>query len=38
MEALYSMVATRIVGRRVTVVELECAAMGAPHCKYAFHK
>jgi V4R domain len=35
---LYAHMAKAIVGRRVRVVEVECAAMGAPHCKYALYK
>lgn len=36
-EALYSSLAKKLVGR-VRIVEVECAAMGAAHCKYAFYK
>jgi hypothetical protein len=36
-EALYSSLAKHLVGR-VRIVEVECAAMGAAHCKYAFYK
>ncbi len=36
-EALYSSLAKHLLGR-VRVTEVECAAMGAPHCKYAFYK
>jgi hypothetical protein len=36
-EALYSSLAKHLIGR-VRIAEVECAAMGAPHCKYAFYK
>jgi len=35
---LYAYLAKAVIGRRVRVVEVECAAMGAPHCKYALYK
>jgi hypothetical protein len=31
-------VAEQVMGRRVRVVEVACAAMGAPHCKFAVWK
>ena len=37
-EVMLRTVAEKIVGWRVRVVEIECAAMGAPHCKYAIYK
>jgi predicted hydrocarbon binding protein len=36
-EALYSSLAKNLVGR-VRIAEVECAAMGDPHCKFAFYK
>jgi hypothetical protein len=35
---LYQSLSEPIIGRKVRVAEVECAAMGAPHCKFAFYK
>jgi hypothetical protein len=35
---LYMGLAEPIIGQKVRVTEVECAAMGAPHCKFAFYK
>jgi predicted hydrocarbon binding protein len=35
---MFAALAHALVGRRVRVVEVECAAMGAAHCKYALYK
>jgi predicted hydrocarbon binding protein len=37
-EVNYKGMAEKVVGRRIRVIEVECAAMGARHCKYAFFK
>ena len=37
-EVMLRTVAEKIVGWRVRVVEIECAAMGSRHCKYAIYK
>jgi bacteriochlorophyll 4-vinyl reductase len=38
MEALYSHLAQHLIGRRLRVVEVACAATGAPHCRVALYK
>jgi hypothetical protein len=35
---MFAALAQALVGRRVRGIEVECAAMGAPHCKYALYK
>ena len=35
---MYKGLADKLVGRRVRVAEVTCAAMGAPHCKFALYK
>ncbi len=35
---LFAGLAKELLGRRVRVVEVECVALGHPHCKYAFYK
>jgi predicted hydrocarbon binding protein len=35
---MFSGLAKDLIGRRVRVVEVECVAMGAAHCKVAFYK
>jgi len=37
-EVMYALLGDQLAGRHVRVVEVECAAMGAPHCKYAIYK
>ena len=37
-EALYRLLAKELLGYRLQVVEIECAATGAPRCKVAFYK
>ncbi len=35
---LFAGLAKEVLGRRVRVAEVECVALGHPHCKYAFYK
>jgi hypothetical protein len=37
-ETMYKELAKKLLGRTVRVVEVECAALGAPHCKFAVYK
>jgi len=37
-EAMYGYLAQQLIQRRVRLVEVECAATGAPHCKVALYK
>jgi len=37
-ETMYKELAKKMLGRTVRVVEVECAALGAPHCKFAIYK
>ncbi len=37
-EEMYRILGDRMVGRHIRVIEVECAAMGASHCKFAFYK
>ena len=37
-ETMYKELAKKLLGRTVRVVEVECAAVGAPHCKFAIYK
>src|SRR5262249_34314215 len=37
-DVLFSRLGRAALGHRIHVVEVECAAMGAPHCKYALYK
>jgi hypothetical protein len=37
-EALYAGMAAQLTGRPLQVAEVECVAMGAPHCRFAFYK
>jgi hypothetical protein len=36
--AMFGGLAREVLGRRVRVAEVECVALGHPHCKYAFYK
>jgi hypothetical protein len=38
MDPMYSNLAKQLIGQRLRVAELECAAMGAAHCKVAIYK
>jgi hypothetical protein len=38
VEGMYSTLAQHIIGRRVVVEEVACAAAGAPRCKWAYYK
>jgi predicted hydrocarbon binding protein len=35
---MYTPLAKFFIGRRVTIAEVECAAAGAPRCKFAYYK
>jgi len=37
-EVVYTEMARALSGKRVMAIEVECAAMGAPHCKYRIRK
>lgn len=37
-EVVYTELARALSGKRVMAIEVECAAMGAPHCKYRIRK
>ena len=37
-DVLFRTMAEYVTGLRVRVVEIECAALGAPHCKHALYK
>jgi hypothetical protein len=37
-ESFCGRLAQRVTGERITVTEVECVALGAPHCKYALYK
>jgi hypothetical protein len=37
-ETMYKELAKKMLGRTVRVVEVECVALGAPHCKFAIYK
>ena len=37
-ETMYALIGDQLAGRHVRVAEVECAAMGAAHCKFAIYK